>query len=96
MKGDDRSAVLEFFLLRLDRFGGGGNDLGRLVHAAAFLALLLLEDEAVFRARLGRDIRFDRWLIEAKMFISIKSPISWNGLTPIAVARSLTVNGGLR
>ncbi len=36
------------------------------------------------------------WLIEAKMFISIRSPINWNGFKFIAVARSLTVKGGLR
>jgi hypothetical protein len=36
------------------------------------------------------------WLPEAKMPISIRSFMIWNGLLPMAVARSFTVNGGLR
>src|SRR5207237_3800887 len=56
---DDRTAQLEFFLL-LDHWRRWGDDhLLDLVHAATFFAAFHLENEAVFLADLGRDLRLD-------------------------------------
>ncbi len=62
-ESDDRAAGLEFLFLLDDRRRRGDDDLLDLVHAAAFFAPLHLENEAVLRANLRRDVRLDRLIL---------------------------------